>query len=155
MFQWTGPSLQRLVVPWTAVGDAASAVAFAGRLDGLSRELFGGGTSISGAIDLAMRLFAQAPFAAPRRVIDVSGDGRNNSGRPSGDARDDAVAAGVVINGLPILTVEPDLEETYRTAVIGGAGSFVIAIDSYDQFAAAIRRKLVSEIAAREDRRFG
>lgn len=147
MMQWTGPSLHIQVVPWTAVGDAASAAAFAGVIDATPRQLFRGGTSISGAIDQAMQLFKVAPFEAPRRVIDVSGDGANNSGRPSADARDDAVAAGVTINGLPILTVEPDLDAFYRSQVVGGPGAFVIAIDSYDQFADAIRRKLVSEIA--------
>jgi hypothetical protein len=81
-------------------------------------------------------------------VIDVSGDGANNAGRPADAARDDAVAAGVAINGLPILTLEPDLDDFYRTQVIGGPGAFVIAIHSYDQFADAIRRKLVTEIAS-------
>jgi hypothetical protein len=89
-----------------------------------------------------------APFQAPRRVIDVSGDGANNRGRPSGDARDAAVVQGVVINGLPILNVEPNLAEAYRDEVIGGPGAFVLPVDSYEAFAPAILRKMVTEIAA-------
>jgi hypothetical protein len=82
-----------------------------------------------------------------RRVIDISGDGANNSGRPIAEVRDEAVAAGVTINGLPILWVEPGLAEHYRDEVIGGHGAFMIAIDDYEGFAEAIQRKLVSEIA--------
>jgi hypothetical protein len=95
-----------------------------------------------------MKLFPAEPPPGTRRVIDVSGDGANNSGRPPADARDDAVAAGVVINGLPILNIEPDLDVHYREQVIGGPGSFMVAIETYDQFAEAIVRKLVTEIAA-------
>jgi hypothetical protein len=148
MVQWTGPAMQVQVVPWTAIRDAAGAGAVADAIDATRRELFGGGTSISGAIDHAMTMFAMAPFQAPRRVIDVSGDGANNRGRPSGDARDAAVAQGVVINGLPILNVEPNLAEAYRDEVIGGPGAFVLPVDSYEAFAPAILRKMVTEIAA-------
>ena len=74
------------------------------------RALFGGGTSISGAIDYAMGMLAHAPYRGQRQVVDVSGDGANNRGRPAEDARDAAVQAGVTINGLPILTLEPDLD---------------------------------------------
>jgi hypothetical protein len=81
-------------------------------------------------------------------VIDVSGDGANNIGRPAERARDSAVEAGIMINGLPILTLEPNLDVYYRESVIGGAGAFVIAVDNYGQFAAAIQRKLITEIAA-------
>lgn len=148
MFQWTGPALQADVIPWTVVRDAASADALAAAIDAAPRALFSGGTSISGAIDHARALLRRAPAAAPRRVIDISGDGANNRGVPSGPARDAAVADGIVINGLPILTVEPDLDEVYRAEVIGGDGAFLIAIETYEQFAAAIVRKLVTEISA-------
>jgi hypothetical protein len=147
MMQWTGPRLHVQVVPWTAIRDAASAATFADVIDATPRHLFSGGTSISGAIDEAMRLFDAAPFSAERRIIDVSGDGANNSGRRASVARDEAVAKGVTINGLPILTLEPDLDDFYRSEVIGGLGAFTIAIDSFEQFAGAIRRKLVDEIA--------
>ncbi len=112
------------------------------------RALFGGGTSLSGAIDEALVTFAASPYRGTRRVIDISGDGANNRGRPAAAARDEAVAAGVTINGLPILTLEPDLDAWYRDNVIGGAGSFVVAVDNYDAFADAILSKLITEIAA-------
>ena len=147
MLQWTGPTLQVQVVPWADIRDQASAEAFAARIDAAPRRLFGGGTSISGVIDRAMKLFPPDPPLGTRRVIDISGDGANNSGRPSSEARDDAIAAGVTINGLPILNIEPDLDVAYRTQVIGGPGSFMIVIENYDQFAEAIIRKLVTEIA--------
>jgi hypothetical protein len=80
-------------------------------------------------------------------VIDISGDGSNNRGRPAEMARDEAVKQGVVINGLPILTLEPDLDSYYRNSVIGGPGSFVVPVHSYEAFADAILNKLVNEIA--------
>ena len=98
-------------------------------------------------MDSAVGLFERGGQEGARRVIDVSGDGANTIGRPVGIARDEAVAAGVTINGLPDLTGEPDLEAHDRDAVIGGPGTFMIAIDSYDQFAPAILRNLASEIA--------
>ena len=147
MVQWTGPRLQMLVVDWQEVTDAASAASLAAKIDAAPRRLFGGGTSISGVIDYSLRLFERGGQLGARRVIDISGDGANNSGRPIGPARDDAVAAGVTINGLPILNVEPYLDEHYRDLVIGGPGAFMIAIDSYDQFAPAILHKLVTEVA--------
>jgi hypothetical protein len=148
MLQWTGPRMQIVVVDWMRIHDAASADAFAAAVDAAPRELYGGGTSISGAIDRSVQILSDAPFAGTRQVIDVSGDGANNIGRPAERARDSAVEAGVMINGLPILTLEPNLDVYYRESVIGGAGAFVIAVDNYGQFAAAIQRKLITEIAA-------
>jgi hypothetical protein len=150
MVQWTGPALHVVVLDWTRIGDQASAEAVAAAITAVPRRLFGGGTSISGAIDFAMTLFPQSGFRGTRRIIDVSGDGANNSGRPAGLARDAAVRQGVVINGLPILSVEPDLDEFYRDNVIGGPGAFVVVAKSFDDFADAILNKLVSEIAAVE-----
>jgi len=147
MVQWTGPALHVQVVGWTLIHDAASAEAFAAAIDATPRQLFRGGTSISGAIDYAMTLFSRSPYQGTRRVIDLSGDGANNSGRPAANARDDALAQGVSINALPILTLEPDLDDFYRDNVIGGPGAFVITVHGYDEFAAAILHKLVTEIA--------
>ena len=147
MLQWTGPALHVVAVDWTLIDDAASAERFADAIAAAPRALFGGGTSISGAIDHAMAMLARAPWPGQRRVIDISGDGANNRGRPAEDARDEAVRAGVVINGLPILTLEPDLDEYYRQSVIGGPRAFVIAVSSYQAFADAVRGKLVTEIA--------
>jgi hypothetical protein len=151
MVQWTGPVLQVQVLPWTRIGDEASMHAVADAIERVPRQLFGGGTSISGAIDHAMTLFARTQLQGTRRVIDVSGDGANNRGRLVTDARDEAVRAGVGINGLPILAIEPDLEQYYLRYVIGGPGAFVIAAQSYDAFAEAILKKLVIEIAGSGD----
>jgi hypothetical protein len=148
MFQWTGPFLHIVVADWALIKDAPSAAAFAGAIDAAPRKLFGGGTSISGAIDYSRTLLAQSPYRGERRVIDVSGDGSNNSGRPAAMARDEAVADGVGINGLPILTVEPGLDHYYFTNVIGGPGAFMIPVANYDNFADAILKKLINEIAA-------
>jgi hypothetical protein len=150
MVQWTGPMLQVQVVGWTLVGDEESAAAFAAAIERAPRQLFGGGTSISGAIDHAMTLFPRSPFRGSRRVIDVSGDGSNNRGRPVTFARDEAVAAGIGINGLPILSLEPDLDRYYYDSVIGGPGAFVVAAKDYETFADAILKKLITEIASNE-----
>jgi hypothetical protein len=144
MVQWTGPLLQVQVAEWTRVGEEKSAAAFASAIELAPRQLFSGGTSISGAIDHALALFPKEDFRAPRRVIDVSGDGSNNRGRAVTAARDAAVAAGVVINGLPILALEPDLDRYYYDNVIGGPGAFVIAARDYDAFADAILKKLIA-----------
>ena len=148
MTQWTGPTQQIQVVPWAMIRDNGSAEAFAAAVDDAPRQLYFGGTSISGAIDHAITLFAQGPFSSGRRIIDISGDGSNNRGRLVNTARDEAVAAGIGINGLPILALEPDLERYYRENVIGGPSAFAIAAKSYDEFAEAILKKLIIEIAA-------
>ncbi len=150
MTQWTGPSLQVQVVPWTLLKDAASVMAFAGAIEKAPRQLYSGGTSISGAIDHSMLLMPSAPYKGFKRVIDISGDGSNNRGRSVTEARDDAVRAGVIINGLPILTLEPYLDKYYFDNVIGGPGSFMIPAESYEKFAEAVLRKLVLEIASLE-----
>jgi hypothetical protein len=147
MFQWTGPLLHVVVADWALVHDQASASAFAGAIAAAPRRLFRGGTSISGAIDYSRVLLAQSPFRGDRRVIDISGDGSNNSGRPAIAARNEAVADGISINGLPILTVEPGLDRYYFDNVIGGPGAFMIPAQNYDTFADAILKKLISEIA--------
>jgi hypothetical protein len=150
MFQWTGPMMQVHAIPWTIIKDKASAQAFADAIEAAPRQLFGGGTSISGAIDFGASLMPASPFHAGRRVIDVSGDGSNNRGRRASAARDDAVMAGIVINGLPILSLEPDLDRYYRENVIGGPGSFVISAASYESFATSILKKLIAEIASND-----
>jgi hypothetical protein len=147
MTQWTGPSLHVVTLPWTRLHDPASVLAFADAIEKAPRDLFSGGTSISGAIDHGMKLMTSSPFKGTKRVIDVSGDGANNRGRPVTEARDDAVRAGIVINGLPILALEPYLDRYYFNNVIGGPGSFMIPAESYEKFADAVLRKLVLEIA--------
>jgi hypothetical protein len=150
MVQWTGPAMQIQVVPWTLIKDAATANSLADAIEAAPRQLFGGGTSLSGAIDHAMLLLPSAPYRGLKRVIDISGDGANNRGRDVREARDEAVRAGVIINGLPISSIEPDLDKYYFENVIGGPGSFIVRADSYDNFAKAIVRKLILEIASND-----
>jgi hypothetical protein len=150
MMQWTGPFLQVEVLPWMHLKDEASVSAAARVIETTPRRLFGGGTSISGAIDYSMGMFARSPYKAERRVIDVSGDGANNSGRSVVRARDEAVAANVVINGLPILAEEPYLDQYYRDYVIGGPGAFMVVAEKFENFADAILKKMITEIAAND-----
>jgi hypothetical protein len=150
LVQWTGPTLQVHVLPWTLLKDRATMHAFADAIDEAPRQLFSGGTSISGAIDYSIRLFPGSAFKGLKRVIDVSGDGSNNRGRDVASARDDAVREGVVINGLPILALEPYLDRYYFEQVIGGPGSFMIPAETYEAFAGAVLRKLILEIASNQ-----
>ena len=148
----------RTVLHWTIVKDAASARAFAEAMRAAPRS-FRGRTSISAGIDEAMKLLANLPVTADRRVIDVCGDGTNNLGRPVSEARDDAAKHGVVINGLALAN-ESDtpwlyahthppggLGNYYRENVTVGPGNFVIEISNYQSFAEAIKRKLIQEIS--------
>jgi len=147
MVQWTGPTLHVVTVPWTLVSDQRSAATLATAIALAPRRIFGGGTSLSGAIDYGVIVLTASPYRATRRIIDISGDGSNNNGRSPAQARDEAVKMGIRINGLPILTLEPELDQYYRQFVIGGPGAFVIAARNYDQFADAILRKLIAEIS--------
>ena len=116
--------MQAEAVPWMRVSGPDEAIEFARQVEAAPRMLFDSATSISGAIDHGMRLLAQAPFAAPRQVIDISGDGANNQGWPVEYARDKAVGAGMVINGLPILAEERNLDDYYvNTSSAGEAVS--------------------------------
>ncbi len=147
--QWTGPDLQIQVIDWTLVKDERSANAFAAAVEDTPRQLFSGGTSISGAIDHAVTLLLNSArdYPGARRTIDVSGDGANNRGRPAHLARDDAVRAGITINGLPILALEPGLDRYYYDNVIGGPGAFMVTAQTYEAFAEAVLKKLITEIA--------
>ena len=147
MTQWTGPELHVQTVDWTLAKDEASVNALADSIEASKRQLFGGGTSISGAIDYSRMLLGAGPFRGIRRVIDISGDGANNRGRAVTLARDEAVHDGISINGLPILTLEPDLDRYYYDYVIGGPGAFMVQAKNYDAFADAILKKLITEIA--------
>jgi hypothetical protein len=147
MVQWTGPRLQVQVLPWTLLEDDATLQSAAAIIEQAPRRLNGGGTSISGAIDHAMSLFPQSPFRSERNVMDISGDGSNNAGRPVTRARDEAVAQDVTINGLPILAFERDLDQYYQDFVIGGPGAFMIVAKDFESFGEAILKKMISEIA--------
>jgi hypothetical protein len=146
--QWAGARSQHLALAWTLIDSEAAAEALADRIEAIER-LDEGSTSISGAIGFAMGLLDSSPYRGTRRIIDVSGDGSNNSGRQANLARDEAVAAGITINGLPILAVEPELDRYYRDNVIGGPGAFLVPATDFTTFAAAIAAKLLREVAAR------
>lgn len=148
--QWAGPLLQQQLIGWTLINDRESAEEFAERVLASPRAFRGGGTSLSGIIDYSRPLFDRNGFEGERRVVDISGDGINNSGRLPHTARDDAVLHGTTINGLPILNEVPWLDDYFRDNVIGGAGAFLIAAQDYDSFAIAIRNKLIREIAGEE-----
>ncbi|MDW3222235.1 MAG: DUF1194 domain-containing protein [Paracoccaceae bacterium] len=152
--EWAGEYAQRVIVPWTLIQTDSDAQKIARQItarfdEGLRR------TSISGALLYAQDDFQENGFIGLRRVIDVSGDGPNNQGRPVESARDAALSQGFIINGLPLMTQDalseiwgiPDLDIYYRNCVIGGPGAFVISVLSWDQFGAAVKRKLVLEIA--------
>jgi Protein of unknown function (DUF1194) len=146
LVEWSGVGNQKQVIGWTLIKDAASAKAFGAAL-GEAPRVFSDFTSISAALDFCTALVRTRGYGADRLVIDVSGDGSNNSGGPIVEARDAAIAAGVTVNGLPILASEPNLEGYYRENVIGGEGSFVVVADDFPAFANAILDKLVREIA--------
>ncbi|ACA18763.1 protein of unknown function DUF1194 [Methylobacterium sp. 4-46] len=153
--EWAGVGNQRVVVPWTLIGSPEEAASFAERL-AQSPPRRSTWTSIASAIDFSVGLLSHGGFAPLRRVIDVSGDGPNNQGRPVTRARDDAVDRGITINGLPLMIREPsgpwdikDLDLYYRDCVIGGPGSFMIPVREREQFAEAIRVKIVREVAER------
>lgn len=152
---WSSKSWNRVVVDWQIVGDRASADTFADRL--LKSPLTAGRrTSISDALEMAVAMIDGNDIEGTRTVIDVSGDGPNNFGQRVDEARDATLARRITINGLPIINDRggpgsrynlPDLDEYYRGCVIGGPGAFIVVARSFEDFARAIRRKLVLEIA--------
>ncbi len=153
-FEWANAQFQRVLVPWTVIASEADARTVAAAL-AEAPITSANWTSVSGAIDFGAALLAASGFASPRRVIDISGDGRNNNGRPAPEARDDAVRRGIVINGLPVINDRPnfggaperDLDGYYRANVIGGPGAFVKVADGFAAFGEAILSKLVIEIS--------
>jgi len=157
LVEWAGENDQRIVTPWRLIDGPASAQAAAAEMAAAPvRRAFR--TSISGALLFTAPLFDGNGFRGIRRVIDVSGDGTNNQGPLVALTRDDVVAKGIVINGLPIMLKEPqpnsidikDLDIYYEDCVIGGPGAFVVPIRDRDKFKDAIRTKLVLEVAGRE-----
>src|SRR5215213_7390849 len=154
LVEWAGVADQRIVVPWRLIDGPASAQAVSDEMARMPvRRAFR--TSISGALMFSAALFEGNGFRGIRRVIDVSGDGTNNQGPLVTLVRDDVLAKGIVINGLPIMLKEPqpgsidikDLDIYYEDCVIGGPGAFVIPIREPDKFKDAIRTKLVLDIA--------
>jgi hypothetical protein len=151
--EFAADGCERLSVPWTRIADADSARAFGARILAQPVMFCTGGNAIGDAVAFATRTLETNAYEGTRRVIDVSGDGPNTLGRSMRAARDAAIAKGITINGLAIERPEmPDLPQYYREAVTGGPGSFVIEAESRQAFAAAILKKLIREIAAREMR---
>jgi hypothetical protein len=153
--QWAGSASQEVLVSWSLIDGTDSAEAFAERLAAVPLRR-ARRTSISSALHFAHGLFDGSGFRGLRRVVDVSGDGANNQGIPVPDARDRLVEQGIVINGLAIMISRPgledffhlvNLEEYFEDCVIGGPGAFVMRITDQNQFAAAIRSKMILEIA--------
>jgi hypothetical protein len=146
LFEWSGPNQKEVNFPWRILNDEASVAAFADELAVAPRLVIGGETAIGDAIDFGARLFDASPGDGGRRVIDVSGDGAANRGRDVVAARDDAVFAGITINGVAILNEEPQLDIYYKSFVIGGSGSFALAAHDYADFQDVIVKKLVREV---------
>jgi hypothetical protein len=160
LVEWAGAGQQRTVVDWTTIANARDAAGFSDRLLESSRS-FWGMTAAGSAIDYSAGVMAGAPFASDRKVIDVSGDGTSNSGREIQRARDEAVAAGITINGLVILTDPVGLPEYlidhtnppgglaqyYRDNIIGGPGAFVMQANGFESFGRSLVAKLIREIS--------
>ena len=155
--EWSGEHIQRTLVDWIEISDIESAGAFANAIEqqSVGSENWTKYTSISAVITRAAGSFKSNRFQGQRQIIDISGDGPNNRGAYVVHARDRAVAAGITINGLPIVNDRPgpygyppmpDLDLYYEDCVIGGLGAFIVVADGYQDFARAIRRKLLIEI---------
>ena len=159
-FEWAGATDQKIVVPWRLIDGPESADSVANEI---ARAPYrrASRTSISGALSFAMPLFDGSGYRGLRRVIDVSGDGVNNNGMPVTLVRDEVLAKGITINGLPIMVKRPnfggmdidDLDVYYEDCVIGGPGAFVISIKEREKFKEAIRTKLILEVAGRTPER--
>ncbi len=156
--EWSGVGAQKVVIDWATIGDTDSAKSFGDRLLEAPRS-FADRTSISGAIEFAMGQLDKAPYEAARRTIDVSGDGTNNAGRDVAMLRDEAVAKGITINGLVILSDNPmswnpdhtnppgGLANYYRNNVVGGPSAFVMVAENFNSFGQAIVKKMIAEVA--------
>lgn len=153
--EWAGASTQEVVVDWQVIDGPESARSFTSALEARPpRRLYR--TSISSAIDFAVPLFERNDYRGIKRVIDVSGDGSNNQGRPVTAARDDALAQGITINGLPIMLNRPNmgypdvepLDAYYSQCVIGGPAAFVIPVRERHQFVDAVKAKILLEVAS-------
>src|SRR6266481_9332638 len=155
--EWSGDEDQQIVVDWTEIRDEEDAGSMAAAILAAPRS-FMGRTSISAAIDFAMAHFAKSKWQASRRIIDISGDGTNNSGRPVTEARNQAITGGVTINGLAIINDKPNLGYSahtqppgglplyYRQNVIGGTNAFLLVVQDFNSFADAMAQKLAKEI---------
>ena len=156
-FEWASQYDQKIIMPWRLIEGPESADAVAAEI-GAAPYRRASRTSISGGLIFAKPLFDHSGYHGLRRVIDVSGDGANNAGELIVPTRDDVLAAGITINGLPIMLKRPlrgtmdieNLDVYYEDCVIGGPGAFVVPIHERKQFIEATRTKLVLEISGRQ-----
>lgn len=163
-FEWADEQEQVVIVDWVAIAGESDANAVAQRIRGASRAYMAR-TSISAAIDFGLKQFARSPFRAPRAIIDLSGDGTNNAGRSVTGARNEALAAGVTINGIVVPTDSEKPADSmhtnpsgglwayYDSRVIGGPGAFVMEANNFEVFGKALIRKLIKEIAEGTNRK--
>jgi hypothetical protein len=147
VMEWSDRDKQVVTVGWTRVSDAASAKRFAAAVRA-TRRSSSGLTAIGDALNAAEAALARAPDKPARRVIDVSGDGMANIGPPPQQVRDRLVAEGITINGLAILKTEPWLDSYYDQYVVGGPGSFLMQVQDFPSFIAAMQQKLMNEVTA-------
>jgi len=156
-FEWAGQYDQKIVMPWRLIDGPEAADAVAAEIANAPYRR-ASRTSISGGLIFASKLFESSGYRGTRRVIDVSGDGTNNAGELIVPTRDNVLAQGITINGLPIMLKRPNpgsldienLDFYYEDCVIGGPGAFVVPIHNTDQFIDATRTKLILEIAGRQ-----
>jgi len=156
MIDFSSPEYDKVVIDWHIIRDAASAAAFAGIIRELPRTP-GRRTSVSSALELGSLLLeaSDKDIVATRRVIDVSGDGPNNDGNPMTEVHEKTIAQNIVVNGLPVMDESgngyfPNLDKYYQACVAGGRGSFVVVVHNFQDFGAAMRRKLILEISQNE-----
>ena len=157
MLDWSSPEFNRVVLDWTIIDGKNSAAAFAEQVRNAPRTP-GRRTSISGAIEMGALMLeaSEKNIVATRRVIDVSGDGPNNDGRPLSDTHKEVIAQKIIINGLPVMDENangyyPNLDKYFAGCVVGGTGAFVVVVRSFKDFGAAMRRKLILEISQDEN----
>jgi hypothetical protein len=144
---WSGVGAQDVAMGWTRLDGPDSAEAIAQAIENAPRMPPAGATALGEGMAAGLALLGRFPGQARRLVMDVSGDGRHNQGRPPGPVRDLAVAAGITVNALAILNEEPDLLDHYAAEVIGGPGSFAMTCADYPDFQDAILRKLRREFS--------
>lgn len=147
LVHWSSTGENKQIVPWTQINSKETAYDFSSAVAGRTKRHFNDSTGIGAVLQYGERLIRRNRFNGRRKSIDVSGDGINNSGIPPDIVRDAVVATGITINGLTILNDQPHLHRYYARNVIGGAGAFVMTVDSYEDIVAGMRAKLLREIS--------
>ena len=146
VMQWSSEASQPLVIPWTLLDSPTSIIRFSAELSVMRRQTADGATALGDALTRAGAYIQSAPYVSFRKVIDVSGDGRKNTGSQVSPVRDALIARGITINGLVIRNEDPELDIYYAQNVVGGLGSFTVVANNYEGYGEAIRKKLLREI---------